>query len=85
MLGTVIESQHQMRSDIHEMRSDVRGLQVEVGELRREMSSMKKDVASLPQAVTEYHSSVLGHGILISDLEDRVRRIEDHLHLPPAA
>ena len=31
---------------------------------------------------TQYHSSVIGHGILISDPEDRVRRIENHLNLP---
>jgi hypothetical protein len=28
---------------------------------------------------------VLGHGILITQLEERVRRIEQHLNLPPAA
>jgi hypothetical protein len=35
--------------------------------------------------LTQYHSSVLGHGILISELERRVLRIEEHLHLPPVA
>ena len=61
MLGTVIETQHQMQLD-------ARATQAELRELR-----------------SEYHSSVLGHGVLISDLEDRVRRIEEHLQLPPAA
>jgi len=28
---------------------------------------------------------VLGHGILISELDERVRRIEQHLNLPPVA
>jgi hypothetical protein len=28
---------------------------------------------------------VLGHGILMSELERRVHRLEDHLHLPPVA
>jgi hypothetical protein len=41
--------------------------------------------ATLRQTFTEYHSSVIGHGILISQLEDRVRRIEQHLTLSPAA
>jgi hypothetical protein len=40
---------------------------------------------TLRQTLTEYHSSVIGHGILISQLEDRVRRIEHHLDLPPTA
>jgi hypothetical protein len=35
--------------------------------------------------VIVYHASVIGHGILISELDRRLRRIEDHLHLPPAA
>jgi len=30
----------------------------------------------------EYHTSVIGHGILISELEARVRRVEQHLNLP---
>ena len=36
----------------------------------------KDDVDSLRQAVTGYHASVMGHGILISELDERVRRIE---------
>jgi hypothetical protein len=32
--------------------------------------------------VVEYHSAVAGHGVLISGLEDRVRRVERHLNLP---
>src|ERR1700730_8611712 len=35
--------------------------------------------------VDPYHASVLGHGILISELEERVRRIERHLYLEPAS
>jgi hypothetical protein len=34
--------------------------------------------------VTNYHAPVLGHGILISELDERVRRIERHLNLEPA-
>jgi hypothetical protein len=37
------------------------------------------------QTLTQYHASVMGHGILFSELEHRVRRIEEHLHLPPVA
>jgi len=51
----------------------------------RKLDDLAHGQSSLRQAVTEYHSSVTGHGILISELDRRVRRIEDHLHLPPAA
>ncbi len=51
----------------------------------RQFDGLTSDVHSLREAVTSYHASVLGHGILISELDARVRRIEHHLDLPPAA
>lgn len=48
----------------------------------RKLQNLEHGQTSLPQAVTEYHSSVMGHGILISELNRRARRIEDHLSLP---
>ena len=54
-------------------------------EVKRDMTEVKQGQASLRQTLTEYHSSVMGHGILFSNLEDRVRRIEQHLNLSPAA
>jgi len=38
-------------------------------------------IATLNRAVIEYHSSAVGHGVLYSEIEDRVRRIEKHLNL----
>jgi hypothetical protein len=32
--------------------------------------------------VIEYHSAVVGHGLIISELEERVRRLEQHLNSP---
>ena len=75
-------------------KSDVEGLGAELG---AEMNSLRADVASdilttrkelseqivgLRRAVIDYHTSVVGHGVLISDLEARVRRVEQHLNLP---
>jgi hypothetical protein len=62
----------ELRAEMATLRGDVDGLRKEV----------RSDIASLRQTVTEYHASVLGHGILISELERRVLRIEDHLNLP---
>ena len=39
-------------------------------------------IIGLRRAVIDYHTSVIGHGLLISDLEARVRRVEQHLNLP---
>jgi ABC-type transporter Mla subunit MlaD len=50
----------------------------------RKLDDLAAGLASLREAVTHYHSTVLGHGILIGELDGRVRRIEPHLKLEPA-
>jgi hypothetical protein len=49
------------------------------GRIKRKETS--EQIIGLRRAVIEYHSAVLGHGMLISELEARVRRIEQHLSL----
>ena len=72
------------KRDIADVRSEMISLRADVASdlamLRRDMGHQ---IAGLRQAVTQYHSSVIGHGFLISDLEARVRRVEQHLELPP--
>jgi len=48
-----------------------------------EHKATRDQIRGLRRAVVEYHSTVIGHGALISDLEARVRRVERHLNLPP--
>ena len=73
-----------LRSEIHSLRADVASDLIEV---RREITGVRKDlgeqIVGLRRAVVEYHTSVIGHGILISELEARLRRVEQHLELPP--
>jgi hypothetical protein len=67
------------------------GLTAEINSLRAnvvsDMLAMEKRaterIGSLRQTVVQYHSLVVGHGFLISDLEGRVRRVERHPELPP--
>ena len=62
------------------------GLLVKQDERLRHLESnmvTRTDMADLRQTVTAYHSSVVGQGLLVSELEERVRRIETHLDLPP--
>ena len=65
-----------LKSDMHSLRADVAAnfiaMRKEVGE----------QIVGLRRAVREYHTSVIGHGIIISELEARVRRVEQHLNLP---
>lgn len=51
----------------------------------RRLADIESGQASLRQEVAQYHASVMGHGILISELDHRVRRIEEHLNLPHSA
>jgi predicted nucleic acid-binding Zn-ribbon protein len=85
------------KADLDVVRSEVADLHSEVAEVKSDMRSLRADVASdllttrkeltdqivgLRRAVIDYHTSVIGHGFLISDLEARVRRVEQHLNLP---
>lgn len=45
------------------------------------LGEITADIAGLRDAVTNSHASVLGHGILLGELDERVRRIERHLKL----
>ena len=45
---------------------------------RKELS---EQIVGLRRAVVEDHTSVIGHGIILSELEARVRRIEQRLDL----
>jgi chromosome segregation ATPase len=80
-----------------ELKSEIAGLRLEVADVRSDTHSLRADVASdllstrkelgeqivgLRRAVIEYHTSVIGHGMLISELEARMRRVEQHLSLP---
>ncbi|HEV2301283.1 MAG TPA: hypothetical protein VGR91_06895 [Stellaceae bacterium] len=50
----------------------------------RKLDDLDAGQKELRAALTHYHTTVLGHGVLISDLDERVRRIERHLRLEPA-
>jgi len=71
---------HGRKLDEHDRKLD--SLAAAVADVRRELRDQAAGLAALRRMVTEYHSSVLGHGILISELDERVRRIEQHLNLP---
>jgi hypothetical protein len=71
-----------LRSEMNSLRADVAsdllGMQTDLKATRKELGDQ---IVGLRRAVIEYHTSVIGHGIL-SELEARVRRVEQHLNLP---
>ena len=92
MLSGVLEGQQSVQAEIRSMRTDIQEIKGVVNQHTLTLAdhggrfkNLSGEVASLREAVTAYHASVLGHGVLISELDARIRRIERHLDLPPAA
>jgi hypothetical protein len=93
-LGDVRAELGEVRSDVRQIRADFAtksDLSSEVRSLRADFASdllstrkeLSEQIVGLRRAVMEYHTSVIGHGVLISELEARLRRVEQHIGLPP--
>lgn len=86
-IGNVRSDVGKLDEKIDATKSD---LQADMRSLRADLASdmivnrkeMSEQIVGLRRAVMEYHTSVIGHGVLISELEARVRRVEQHLNLP---
>ena len=63
-------------SDLHTLRTDV------AADILTTRKQLGEQIVGLRRAVIDYHTSVIGHGVIISDLKARVRRVEQHLNLP---
>ena len=72
----------ELRSEMTSLRadvaSDIHRLDAKIETVRRDLSDQ---ISGLRRAVMEYHSSTIGHGVLIGELEGRIRRVERHLNL----
>ena len=78
-LKTEMQSQRRemaTKSDLHSLRADV------ASDMLTTQKDTRDQIVGLRRAVIEYHSAVVGHGLIISELEERVRRLEQHLNLP---
>jgi hypothetical protein len=73
----IAETKTELRSEIHSLRADVAS----------DMLTLEKrlgdQILGLRRAVVEYHSSAVGHGVLLNEFEERLRRLERHVGLPP--
>ena len=78
------ELRAELKADIHSLRADVASdLLAMDARQAAEHKQTREQIVGLRRAVVEYHTSVIGHGVLISELEARLRRVEQHLDLPP--
>ncbi len=83
------------KSELAEVKADLRSLRADVAsdlaamQARNEAEHaatrklLGEQIVGLRRAVVERNSVVIGHGVLISESEARVRRVEQHLDLPP--
>jgi hypothetical protein len=82
------ELKAELKADINSLRADVASNLLAMqaksdAEHKATRDATREQVDGLRRQVFEYHSSVIGHGVLISELEARMRRMEKHLDLPP--
>jgi hypothetical protein len=76
-----------MKVGLASLRADVASeLRAVRADIASDMLRMERDtrdqIVGLRRAIDEYHSTVIGHGMLINKLEARMRRVERHLNLP---
>ena len=82
MLAEVLAGQERARLQAEQLAARVDKLDAK---LDRYQADTKREFTAVRQTVTQYHSSVMGHGFLITEIQDTIRRIADHVSLPPAA
>jgi hypothetical protein len=86
-----VRSEMATKTDLESVRSEVADIKSNMHTLRADVAAdilttrneLGEQIVGLRRAVIDYHTSVIGHGVLIGDLEARVRRVEQHLNLPP--
>lgn len=78
-----------LRSEIADVRSEVHSLRADVASdlmmIEKRMGDQEKrlsdQIVGLRRAVVEYHSSAVGHGVLISEIDERLRVVERKLNI----
>jgi len=72
------------KSDIADVRSEIHSLRADVAS---DMVTLEKrlsdQISGLRRSVMEYPSSQIGHGVLLTEFEERLRRLEEHVGLTP--
>ena len=67
-----------------DVKSEVRSLRADVASDMMTLEKRLSDqIVGLRRAVMEYHSSAIAHGVLLTEFEERLRRLERHVGLPP--
>jgi hypothetical protein len=67
----------ELRSERHSLRADV------ASDLMTMEKRLDDQLIGLRRSVMEYHSSAVDHGLLLSEFEERLRRVEQRLDIVP--
>ena len=71
------------KDDVADVRSEIKSLRADVAsDLLTLEKRLGDQIAGLRRAVTGYHSSQVGQGALLTEFEERLRRLERHVGLP---
>ncbi|MGJ0507844.1 MAG: hypothetical protein ACR652_12125 [Methylocystis sp.] len=73
----VMVTKDELRSEINSLRADV------ASDMLVQEKRLGDQIAGLRRSVMEYHSSAIGHGVLLTELEERVRRLEQQARFLP--
>jgi len=84
----VADVRSELSSEIHSLRADVASdlmnLEERIDErLKAQEKRLSDQISGLRRSVMEYHSSQIGHGVLLTEFEERLRRLEEHVGLTP--
>lgn len=72
------------KSDIADVRSEIDSLRADVASDMLTLEKRLSDqISGLRRSVMEYHSSQIGHGVPLTEFEERLRRLEQHVGLLP--
>lgn len=66
-----------------QMRLELQGLQTKADKLAADMRDVKSQLRALQSNVQIYTGSVFAQGVRIEEIDERLRRVEQHLNLAP--
>ena len=74
--GAIIATSNELKSFKAEVRAEFRSVHSEISNPRDSVADVRNSVGELRTAVHDYHGAVVGHGVLLTKLDERVIRLE---------
>jgi archaellum component FlaC len=82
VLQSIQASQADIKADIAGIKKHLALLADGILNIRQDMKDIREDIKALTATVETIALATAGHGRHLSDLEDRLGRIEHHLRVP---